>query len=115
MSRKQRPNREVFRCNKGRIRLQQGQRGECCNFQPGFVAKLYSPISLILERLFPYHRTTPSRTGKIGEDGSGPSLNGVSCGPNRGAMLHASIVPLGGRSRPKYPCGKARKRPQRRC
>ena len=26
-------------------------------------------------------------------------------------MLHASIAPLGGRSRPTYPCGKAGKRP----
>ena len=57
---------------------------------------------------------TRADPGKSGRTIATPPKSGGSCGPDRGEVLHASTRPLGGRSRPVYPCGKAHKSPQRR-
>ena len=69
MERKQRPNREVFRYNISRTRLQQGQRGS------------NTPIELILLSLSQNNRTALRRRSKIREDGSAPPLRRDSYRP----------------------------------
>ena len=49
-----------------------GQKGGCTKNPRCFVPQPYSPISPILLWLSLDNRTTPCRTGKIGEDGRDP-------------------------------------------
>ena len=96
-----------FLCNIGPLSLQRRQRGVCCRVLPMDVAK---PPSISPS----FFGSSPGIPGpavtdwKTGGDGSDPPLDTLfeSRAPTPGVSL--PVPPGGGRSRPIYPCGKAR-------
>ena len=67
--------------------------GGCGTILAKGAAKPHSFMSLIPLRLPITHRTHPRRSRKIGEDDSDPPKTGGACGPDSGALFHASIRP----------------------
>ena len=65
-----------------------------------------SPISLSLMLLRPCFRLRRARTGKAEVEGSDPPFFLPGAGAGVWRNLHLRHTPWGGRSLPKYPCGK---------
>ena len=70
--------------------------GGCGTILAKGAAKPHSIISLIPLCFSPANRPHPRRSRKIGEDDSDPPKTGGSCGPDSGALFHASIRPHAG-------------------
>ena len=68
-------------------------KGGCDKIRTSGVTKPHSFMSLIPLCFSPANRPHPRRSRKIGEDDSDPPKTGEACGPDSGALFHASIRP----------------------